>query len=303
MRGRLLPYLPLVALACVLALATPGAAPAAKPAAGGTAAPYTVDTPTARPHATRARTTATCWTARGCSASTRRTTASRSGSTRSRAPTAGSRPPSRTRGTRATTPRRAARRRRLVPQGLPRARRAQGARVGGALRVGQLPLERVAQRASLGDHAGAYIPFEFGLPNISARGVNRLVIRVDNRRPADDFPPRRARRDPGADRRLVELLGAAARGLPRGVDRVDSRTCGSSRGCPCPRCAAASRRAPACATSRTRPSTCAATGRFGKRASTSARSRSLPGERTFTDQLVVRQAEAVVAGHGRTSTA
>lgn len=34
----------------------------------------------------------------------------------------------------------------------------------------------------LGDHVGGYTPFEFELPNLNARGVNRLVIRVDNRR-------------------------------------------------------------------------------------------------------------------------
>ena len=45
------------------------------------------------------------------------------------------------------------RRRRLVPQGLLAARRARRARLGGALRVGQLPLARVAQRPRVGTNA------------------------------------------------------------------------------------------------------------------------------------------------------
>jgi beta-glucuronidase len=40
----------------------------------------------------------------------------------------------------------------------------------------------------IGFHAGAYLPFEFDLTGVRT-GVNRLVVRVDNRRTASDFPP------------------------------------------------------------------------------------------------------------------
>lgn len=34
----------------------------------------------------------------------------------------------------------------------------------------------------IGEHIGGYTPFELTLPNVNRRGVNRLVVRVDNRR-------------------------------------------------------------------------------------------------------------------------
>ena len=40
----------------------------------------------------------------------------------------------------------------------------------------------------VGTHAGAYLPFEFDLSHVRP-GVNRLVVRVDNRRTAADLPP------------------------------------------------------------------------------------------------------------------
>jgi beta-glucuronidase len=41
----------------------------------------------------------------------------------------------------------------------------------------------------IGSHAGEYLPFEFALTGLHP-GVNRLVVRVDNRRNAGDLPPR-----------------------------------------------------------------------------------------------------------------
>ena len=43
----------------------------------------------------------------------------------------------------------------------------------------------------LGTHKGAYLPFELRLPRgfLRRTGVNRLVLRVDSRRTASDFPP------------------------------------------------------------------------------------------------------------------
>ena len=40
----------------------------------------------------------------------------------------------------------------------------------------------------IGEHTGAYLPFEFALDGVK-KGVNRLVIRVDNVRQPFDFPP------------------------------------------------------------------------------------------------------------------
>ncbi|MDQ3675841.1 MAG: beta galactosidase jelly roll domain-containing protein [Actinomycetota bacterium] len=43
----------------------------------------------------------------------------------------------------------------------------------------------------VGRHTGAYLPFELRIPNraLNRKGMNRLVVRVDNRRLAADFPP------------------------------------------------------------------------------------------------------------------
>ena len=40
----------------------------------------------------------------------------------------------------------------------------------------------------IGSHTGEYLPFEFALKGLRP-GVNRLVIRVDNRRDTGDLPP------------------------------------------------------------------------------------------------------------------
>lgn len=41
----------------------------------------------------------------------------------------------------------------------------------------------------IGTHKGAYLPFELRLNGVKRRGVNRLVVRIDNRRHPTDFPP------------------------------------------------------------------------------------------------------------------
>ncbi|MFL5781370.1 MAG: glycoside hydrolase family 2 TIM barrel-domain containing protein [Thermoleophilaceae bacterium] len=41
----------------------------------------------------------------------------------------------------------------------------------------------------IGGHTGAYLPFELQLRSLSRKGVNRLVIRVDNRQRDTDLPP------------------------------------------------------------------------------------------------------------------
>ena len=92
----------------------------------------------------------------------------------------------------------------------------------------------------LGTHRGAYLPFEMRLPSSLLRrgGLNRLVVRVDNRRRPTDFPP----------------SGLSATGLPTGgwwnyggllrevylrkVDRADLTTLQVQPDLPCATCAA-----------------------------------------------------------------
>jgi beta-glucuronidase len=92
----------------------------------------------------------------------------------------------------------------------------------------------------IGSHKGAYLPFELRLPAgaLKRTGTNRLVVRVDNRRLATDFPP----------------VGLSDRGTPTGgwwnyggllrevylrkVDTVDFSTVQVRPTCPCATCAA-----------------------------------------------------------------
>jgi beta-glucuronidase len=41
----------------------------------------------------------------------------------------------------------------------------------------------------IGTHTGGYLPFELDLTGLRSQGVNRLIIRVDNRRATSDMPP------------------------------------------------------------------------------------------------------------------
>ena len=47
----------------------------------------------------------------------------------------------------------------------------------------------------LGDHEGAYLPFEINSSRVRRKGVNRLVVRVDSRRTASDVPGMRDQSD------------------------------------------------------------------------------------------------------------
>ena len=111
------------------------------------------------------------------------------------------------------------RRHRLVPQGLLAARREPRARVGGALRVGQLPLDGVAQRPARGHQPRRLHPVR--VPPQRAQAPRHQPAR-DPRRlqaPLDRLPALRPRHQRRADRRLVELLGPPARGLPQEARR------------------------------------------------------------------------------------
>jgi beta-glucuronidase len=82
----------------------------------------------------------------------------------------------------------------------------------------------------IGTHAGAYLPFEFDLSNLRA-GVNRLVVRVDDRRTATDLPP-----GPGGN--WWNFGGLLREVYLRAVSRADLSQVLVTPQLPCPTCAA-----------------------------------------------------------------
>lgn len=89
----------------------------------------------------------------------------------------------------------------------------------------------------LGTHVGGYLPFELDLANVSRRGVNHLVVRVDNRRtPADsDGAPGEIPQPPGGWWNYGGLLREVS---IRAVDRIDVENVQVQPLLPCPRCSA-----------------------------------------------------------------
>jgi beta-glucuronidase len=90
----------------------------------------------------------------------------------------------------------------------------------------------------LGGHVGGYLPFELDLSNVSRKGVNHLVVRVDNRRtPADsNGTPGELPQPPGGWWNYGGLLREVS---IRAVDRVDVEDVQVQPQLPCPRCSAA----------------------------------------------------------------
>ncbi|HWF24754.1 MAG TPA: glycoside hydrolase family 2 TIM barrel-domain containing protein [Solirubrobacteraceae bacterium] len=82
----------------------------------------------------------------------------------------------------------------------------------------------------LGTHTGAYLPFEFDLTGVRT-GVNRLVVRVDNRRSASDFPP-------GPGGQWWNYGGLLEEVYLRAVARADISQVQVRPVLPCPSCAA-----------------------------------------------------------------
>jgi len=89
----------------------------------------------------------------------------------------------------------------------------------------------------LGSHVGGYLPFELDLPNVSRRGVNRLVVRVDNRRTPGDptGAPGETPQPPGGWWNYGGILREVS---IRAVDRVDVEDVQVAPRLPCPRCSA-----------------------------------------------------------------
>ena len=111
------------------------------------------------------------------------------------------------------------RRRRLVPQGLLAARGEPRPRLGGALRVGQLPLAGVAQRQARGRQPRRLHPVRAApqRPQAARHQPARDPRRLQA--PHDRLPALGPGHQRHADRRLVELLGPPARGLPQAPQR------------------------------------------------------------------------------------
>ena len=88
----------------------------------------------------------------------------------------------------------------------------------------------------IGGHAGAYLPFELRLKGLSRSGVNRLVVRVDNRMRATDVPPRSETptgKPNGGWWNYGGLLGDV---YLRRVDRIDISDVRVLPHLPCPTC-------------------------------------------------------------------
>jgi beta-glucuronidase len=90
----------------------------------------------------------------------------------------------------------------------------------------------------VGDHMSGYVPFELDLPNVVRKGVNRLVVRVDNRRPPTDpiGAPGEVPWPPGGWWNYGGILREVSL---RAVDRVDIANVQVQSQLRCPRCAAA----------------------------------------------------------------
>jgi beta-glucuronidase len=81
----------------------------------------------------------------------------------------------------------------------------------------------------LGTHAGAYVPFEFDLNRLRP-GVNRLIVRVDDRRDGADFPP-------GPSGGWWNFGGLQREVYLRAVQRADLQQVRVRPVLPCPTCA------------------------------------------------------------------
>jgi len=82
----------------------------------------------------------------------------------------------------------------------------------------------------IGSHQGAYLPFEFDLTGLH-KGVNRLVVRVDNQRNGADFPP-------GPGGQWWNYGGLLEEVYLRAVARADISQVEVRPLLPCPTCAA-----------------------------------------------------------------
>ena len=88
----------------------------------------------------------------------------------------------------------------------------------------------------IGRNEGAYIPFEVRLWRPSRRGVNRLVIRVDNRRTENDLPPGRDQTNGRPGGGWWNFGGLLREVYLRRVDRIDIEELSARPILPCRAC-------------------------------------------------------------------
>ena len=141
----------------------------------------------------------------------------------------------------------------------------------------------------LGTHVSGYVPFELDLPNVVRKGVNRLVVRVDNRRPAADpiGAPGEIPVPPGGWWNYGGILREVSL---RAVDRVDIENVQVQSQLRCSRCAATVTLGAGVRNLSHTTQLVHLTARFG-RAPVDLGARAIPARAsaTFTGQLVVRK--------------
>jgi Glycosyl hydrolases family 2, TIM barrel domain/Glycosyl hydrolases family 2, sugar binding domain/Glycosyl hydrolases family 2 len=288
MRRRRSPFLSLPLLALALALAAPASGLAAAPGGGGSVAPYAADTPSARPHSVEGQDGRYLldgpWLMRmdpGDAGLAERLYAQRStdGWTAATVPSAwnaGDDSPESFLGSVAWY---------RKDFRLPSRDRA----LAWIARF-----ESVNYRATvwlngrkLGDHVSGYVPFELDLPNVARRGVNRLVVRVDDRRPAAD-PSGAAGEVPVPPGGWWNYGGILREVSLRAVDRVDVEDVQVVPALRCPRCAAVVTVGATVRNLSHATQLVHLTGRFGK-APLDLGTRSIPAraKRAFSGELVV----------------
>lgn len=286
MRRRLLSFLPLIALALV----GPAAARAATPAPGGSAPPYTVETPSARPQSVEGQDDRYlldgAWLVRldpGDAGLAQRLYAQRT-----------------TDGWSTTT----------VPSAWNAGDDSNASFLGSVAwyrKDFRLPsrdralawiarFESANYRATVwlngrrvGGHVSGYVPFELDLPNVVRGGVNRLVVRVDNRRPAADpvGAPGEIPHPPGGWWNYGGLLREVS---VRAVDRVDIGSVQVQTDLPRPRGAATITARAIVRNLSSATQTVTLSGRFG-RAPIDLGQQSIParGSRTFEGAITIRR--------------
>ncbi|MEX2195379.1 MAG: glycoside hydrolase family 2 TIM barrel-domain containing protein [Thermoleophilaceae bacterium] len=90
----------------------------------------------------------------------------------------------------------------------------------------------------MGRHEGGYVPFEVPARAIRRRGVNRLVVRVDNRRTSNDLPPGRDQANGRPGGGWWNYGGLLREVYLRRIERVDLAELFARPVLPCRRCAA-----------------------------------------------------------------
>ncbi|HWE09889.1 MAG TPA: glycoside hydrolase family 2 TIM barrel-domain containing protein [Solirubrobacteraceae bacterium] len=131
----------------------------------------------------------------------------------------------------------------------------------------------------LGTHAGAYLPFEFALKGVRS-GINRLVVRVDDRRDGTSLPP-------GPSGGWWNFGGINREVYLRAVQRVDMTPVVIRPSLPCPTCAATVHEQVSINNPTSSPQTVVLRGTYGG-AKLNFRGHTIAAGATWTTQATVR---------------